>query len=176
MSGKLQRGVPKTAALSVLALGLLFAREVRAEKTTQVAVDLEYAASIDEDEVGSGAGVSLRLGYRLELPRISLVPEIGASFQAFSGDRDAKLYTGFAGVRLGLGGVVEPSIFVHAGLGKLAGREPDTGPTFDVGLALTLTRLPHLDVGVHAAYANMFLDGGENLDCLHTGLHAGIGF
>ena len=156
-------------------VGSLAAREARAD--TKLALDLDYAAAVDQGGVDGGAGGAVRLGQELDLVLVSLTPEIGGSYHSFGGTLDAKIYSGFVGGRLGFGKIIEPSVFAHIGIGKLTSRLPsDTGPTFDAGLALDFTLLPILDLGVHGAYHNLVLDDGENLDWIGVGAHAAIGF
>ncbi len=172
---------PPKAALTLASLALAgffvltSAREARAD--TKLALDLEYAGAIDQRGIDGGTGGAVRLGQELDLVVVSLTPEIGGSFHAFGGYLDAKHYSGFVGGRLAFGKILEPGVFAHLGVGSLSGDFPsDTGPEFDVGLALDFTLLPILDLGVHGAYNNLFLDGGENFDWLRVGAHAAIGF
>lgn len=152
---------------------------------TRLALEIDYATPIAETGASSGTGGSLRLGQKLDLPgRFLVTPEAGGSFQAFAGPRDAMIFSGFCGGRLGLGFTgLEPALFVHAGLAKLSGRNSDaergrrdTGPSVDAGFALTLTLLPYLDVGAHATYANLFLDAGRSFDWFRAGLHGAVVF
>jgi hypothetical protein len=164
--------VPTIVALTA---GTFLPRAAHAD--TKVALDLDYVNGIDEGGIDPGTGGALRLGKELDLAIISLTPEIGGSYHSFGGRLDAKHYSGFIGGRLAFGKVIEPAIFAHIGVGRLTGDFPgDTGAAFDAGVALDFTLLPILDLGLHAAYDSLALDGGENFDWFRLGAHAAIGF
>jgi hypothetical protein len=164
---------------AVVAAGLALLWPAEASAGPRVALDLDYAGTIDEDDIGSGTGGALRFGYEVDLIAVSLTAEVGASYHTFTGDLDPSHYEGFVGARLAFGKIIEPSIFAHAGIGRLnldAVDVHDTGPEFDVGLALDLTVLPLLDVGVHAAYDFQKLDSGDNFDWYRVGAHVALVF
>jgi hypothetical protein len=145
----------------------------------RLALDLNYAGGIDEPGIGKGTGGALRFGQELDLIAVSLTGELGVSYHTFSGELDPSHYGGFVGGRLGFGKILEPSIYAHVGVGRLnldAIDVHDTGPEFEFGLALDLTVLPLIDIGVHAAYDLQKLDGGANFDWYKVGAHAALVF
>jgi hypothetical protein len=145
---------------------------------TTIALDLEYAGDIDEDDVESGSGGAIRLGRQADLVLVSLTGEIGGSYHGFAGEREVSVYRGFLGGRLQVGKILEPGIYGHLGIGKL-NDEPDsrTAPTFDAGLFLDLTVLPLVDLGVHAGYDTVLGSGDANaFDYWVAGAHAALVF
>jgi hypothetical protein len=142
---------------------------------THIAVDFDFNSAFDAPETNSGGGGALRLGREFDLLLVSLIPELGASYHAFGGDDGTKVYAGFVGGRLALGKIIEPSVFAHLGVGRLSGAEERTAPMLDAGLALDLTLLPLINLGVHGAYNRMFpRDDGSSLDFLTLGIHAAL--
>jgi hypothetical protein len=139
--------------------GLTYTADARADDDddhqvgrTAIGVDLDFNTMIDTPRDESGGGGALRVGRQLGLILIKLTPELGGSYHAFSGDGDAQLYSGFVGARLGVGAVIEPSIYGHVGVAHISGFERRTAPLLDAGLALDFTLLPLIDLGLHAGY------------------------
>lgn len=164
-------------ALGALAIAAAALWPEDAHAGPQLALDLDYAGGIDEPGIGHGTGGQLRFGQQLDLVAVSLTGELGVSYHTFDGPGDPSHYSGFVGGRLGFGKILEPSIFAHVGYGRLnVYDEHDSGPVFDLGLALDLTVLPLLDIGVHAAYDFQRLDTGNNLDFYRVGAHAALVF
>jgi hypothetical protein len=144
---------------------------------TQIALDFDFTTAVNDDSTNSGGGGALRLGRKLDLLVVSLTPEIGGGYHGFGGSSDAKLYSGFLGGRLGFGKIIEPSVFGHVGIGRLDGVAPRTAPVLDAGVALDLTILPLIDLGVHGAYNVMMpKDDGTALKFVILGAHAALVF
>ncbi|RYZ08351.1 MAG: hypothetical protein EOO73_07830 [Myxococcales bacterium] len=144
---------------------------------THIAVDFDFTTAVDEDSTDSGGGGALRLGQKYDLLLVSLTPELGGGYHGFGGGSDAKLYSGFIGGRLGIGKIIEPSVFGHVGLGRLEGVAPRTAPLLDAGVALDLTILPLIDLGLHGAYNVMMpKDDGTALKFVTLGAHAALVF
>ena len=147
----------------------------RDDSTTNIAVDFDFGAALDEPGTKSGGGGALRIGQELDLFLISLTPEVGGSYHAFGGDDETRIYGGFLGGRLAVGKIIEPAIFAHAGVAHVRGFESRTAPTLDGGLALDFTLLPLIDLGVHGAYNVMFpRDDGSSLEFVTLGAHAAL--
>ncbi len=148
---------------------------------TKVAVDVEASRTTTPSRHG-GYGVGLRIGHAWDLPLLSLTPEFSASFHRFSGAPAASTERFMAGGRLGLGFVIEPSVFAHAGVGHysyddVGGEHSHTSLGYDVGLALDLTALPVIDLGVHAAAAGVAgSPAREPFPWLTLGGHVAFGF
>lgn len=150
-------------------------RRDRDGSRTHIAVDVDFGNAIDEPGADAGGGGAIRLGQELDLFLVSLTPEFGGSYHSFSGTADNKLYAGFLGGRLGFGKIIEPSIFAHAGVARLTGDDERTAPIIDGGLALDLTILPLIDIGVHGGYNVLFPRGdGGALDFVTLGAHAAL--
>lgn len=146
---------------------------------TTLALDLEYAGTIDEGDVEAGSGGAVRLGRQADLVLVKLTGELGGSYHGFSGSPDVTIYRGFIGGRLQVGKVLEPGIYGHLGVGKLNVDPGDsrTSPTFDAGLFLDLTVLPLVDVGVHLGYDTVLGSGDANaFDYYVAGAHAALVF
>lgn len=118
---------------------------------THIAVDFDYAAALSSSQdIDAGTGGAVRLGRELDLLLVTLTPEIGGTYETFSGSPNSRIYGGFAGGRLGVGKIIEPSIFAHVGVAHIDGWQDRTAPMLDAGLALDFTLLPLIDLGVHA--------------------------
>lgn len=144
---------------------------------THIAVDFNFTTAVNDDSTDSGGGGALRLGREFDLLLVSLTPEVGAGYHGFGGSSDAKLYSGFLGGRLGIGKIIEPSVFAHVGIARLEGVVPRTAPILDAGLALDFTLLPLIDLGVHGAYNVMMpKDDGSALKFVILGAHAALVF
>ena len=147
----------------------------RDDSTTNIALDLDFGAALDQPGTKSGGGGALRIGQELDLFLISLTPEVGGSYHAFGGDDETRTYGGFVGGRLAIGKIIEPSIFAHAGVARVQGFESRTAPTLDGGLALDFTLLPLIDLGVHGAYNVIFpREDGSSLEFVTLGAHAAL--
>lgn len=144
---------------------------------THIAVDFDFTTAVDDDSTNSGGGGALRLGQEFDLFLVSFTPELGGGYHGFGGNSDAKLYSGFLGGRLGIGKIIEPSVFGHVGLGRLEGVAPRTAPILDAGVALDFTLLPLIDLGVHGSYNVMMpKDDGSALKFVILGAHAALVF
>jgi len=128
--------------------------------------------------INGGFGFDGRFGYRFSAVLVALTPEVGAGYIHLVGDvPDAErgITRVFAGARLGLGVIVQPAIFAHAGYGWVSLTNvdgSDRAPMFDGGLAVDLRLIPHITPGVHAAYntvttspvAHQWVDLGAHLE------------
>lgn len=163
---------PRVAALfPALSMVLLTSHPARADHT-RLSVDADAAwRTGSHDDTGWGAG--LRLGHSYEILFLSLTPELGLSYHDF-GTGGPTDFRGFAGGRVGIDFILEPSVFVHAGLGHAGRTESQTSLAYDFGGALDLTVLP-VDVGIHALYSGI---AGDNTSPAFTwfGLGAHVTF
>lgn len=167
-------GLRLVAGLGVAVGCLLPARSARAD--LELGADLGGAYSLDGDNSAGGGSFGLRLGNRLSLPMLMLAAELRGGLDTYGGDRSTDVYTGMGGLRLGVGEVLRPSVFVHAGVGHvvreatlLLPEAKQTGFALDAGAALDLTLLPLIDLGVHAAYGVIDAAG---FDWIRAGVHA----
>ncbi len=153
------------------------ADEGRGVGRTQIAVDFDFTTAVDAPRTDSGGGGQLRFGRKFDLLLVSLTPELGGGYHGFGGDDNSKLYSGFVGGRLGVGKILEPSIFGHVGIARLDAVQSRTAPILDAGIALDLTLLPLIDLGVHGAYNVMMpKDDGSALKFVTLGVHAALVF
>jgi hypothetical protein len=143
---------------------------------TVIALDMDFAAPVTDADTDPGGGGALRLGRKYSLVLLSLTPEVGLGYHQFGGDSDATLYRAFVGGRIGVGKIIEPSAFVHLGIGKLDLREGDRfSPVADAGLALDFTLLPLLNLGVHGAYNTVLPRSPHDaFGWFSAGLHAAL--
>jgi hypothetical protein len=157
----------------------LQAQDRREGGHTQLALDLEYAGSIDQGDVTTGAGGAIRLGSQADWFLLSLTGEIGGSYHQFGGVPDVRVYRGFLGGRISVGKILEPGLYGHLGIGSLSVDPGDsrTAATFDAGLFLDLTVLPVVDLGIHAGYVTLL--GTNDLDAFDyyvAGAHGALIF
>jgi len=172
------------AALFTCLAGSAEAEEDQAEEKsddkskTVLAFDLDFVATLREPGADIGGGGAVRLGRKLDLVLVSLTPEIGGSYDRLNGDNNARIYRGCIGGRLGIGKLIEPSVFAHIGVGKLdANLGSHTAVAFDAGIALDLTFLPLINVGAHASYNTLWPQGDySSFNWLALGLHAALVF
>jgi hypothetical protein len=170
---------PKLLALPLLTATLLLANAARAEK--QVSLDVEAALPANDGH-DDGWGLGARVGHKWDLVLISLTPEVGFNYHAFGGTPEAEALAVVAGGRIGIGFVIEPSAFIHAGIGHVgydtaAGDYSRTSLAYEGGLALDLTLLPVIDIGAHAALAGIAGDADEDaFSWLAIGGHVSFNF
>jgi hypothetical protein len=132
----------------------------------QFSIDVE--GNYPENEaLDDGLGVGARFGHEWDLVLLSLTPEVGVNYHTFGGTPDADAFAVLAGGRLGIGFIIEPSAFVHAGIGHYSydidGADvSETNIAYEMGLALDFTMLPVIDFGVHGAVAG--IAGDDELD------------
>ncbi|HEY6555924.1 MAG TPA: hypothetical protein VI072_01570 [Polyangiaceae bacterium] len=170
------------AAGAAVAACWLAAPSARAD--TVIAADLDFVVPINDgsEDISSGAGFGIRVGQQLDLPALVLTPELGFTYAGFDGG--VKAYRGVAGLRLGVGEILRPGVFAHAGIGRLSFDMPSgvadpshTAFTFDAGAFLDFTLLPFLNIGAHAAYNRQA--GSDELDAFQwasLGAHAALVF
>jgi hypothetical protein len=154
-----------------------------------LAADVEGAAVVESphtpsgNSLGAGTGFKGRVGEQFHVPLVRFTPEVGYGYSRFfaastSGttyDWDAHRIIG--GVRVGLGEIIVPTIYGHAGYGWRATGDPSVpnagGATFDAGLALDLHLLPIIGFGAHAEYT--YLDARPYVpQWLAFGLHMSL--
>ncbi len=162
------------AALGALVAGGLVATPAHAD--VELGADLNLSVPLQSED-DSGVGVALRLGKRFSIPFVHAALELKGGFDSYGGARDASVYTGLAGARFGIGEIIRPSAYAHVGIGHVDFGpnvlEDDTRAAADVGLALDLTLLPLLDLGVHGEYGALV---GADFDWLRFGVHAMLVF
>lgn len=150
-----------------------------ARADTVIAGDLDYAVPINSDAT-SGAGFGIRLGQQVRLPPLlSVSPEMAFTYHAFP-STGPRAYRGTLGLRLGLGEILRPGVFMHLGIGHLIpeGLAPaHTAFSYDAGAFLDFTLLPLLNLGAHAAYTGVNSRGnGSSFRWVTVGLHAALIF
>ena len=155
----------RTHILSLLAplttLTLLLTSPARADSGAQIAADLELGAPMDGGTFALGGGG--RFGWRFDLGPIWLQPEAAGHYVHFFGgfgcdewcpDWQARASRALGGLRLGgaglISGVIEPSLFGHAGYGFRSSKVH--GPAFDAGFALDVKAARVFRFGIHGAY------------------------
>ncbi len=156
-----------------------------------LAADVDGAAVVDTphtatgNSLGGGTGFKGRVGAQFHVPLIRFTPELGYGYTHFFATNgtgpvdDWNTHRLIGGVRLGLGEIIVPSIYGHAGYGWRHTPDPSVpdagGVTFDAGLALDLHLLPFLGFGAHAEYA--YVDARPYVpQWLAFGLQANLAF
>jgi hypothetical protein len=144
--------VPRAGILfSTLGMTLFASRPAKADhERISIDADAVWRTGSHDD---NGWGVGARVGHSWEVLVLSLTPELGLSYHDF-GTRGPTDFRGFAGGRVGLDFVLQPSVFVHAGIGQAGRTESQTSLAYDFGAALDLTLLP-VDLGIHALYSGI---------------------
>lgn len=163
------------AALAALAVSLATSSPAAGE--TAFGVALNYSNIVDDE--GTGAGVDVHFGPRLDLAVLVLTTELSGGYHDFGGPVDPSVYRGMAGGRLGLGIGIRPSVFAHMGVGHLrydevlgTGRESNTDFAWDLGAGLDFTLVPLVDLGVLVSYNA--LEGDDDratFEWLQAGAH-----
>jgi catechol 2,3-dioxygenase-like lactoylglutathione lyase family enzyme len=152
--------------------------EPAAQAKPKLAVDADAAISTSTG-VDSGGGAAVRFGYEIPLVLVFVTPEIGGSYHFFGGDEAPGASRFFAGGRFGVGQIVRPGVYAHAGYGHVAFGNGSfrSGATYDAGVFLDFTLLPVLDLGIHGAYTSITASSGkpEN-DWFVAGVHAALVF
>lgn len=144
-------------------------------QSLRISADLDYAAELNEADIGTGGGAGLRAGTQLDLVAATLILEAGGSYHRFSGLGDPDVWRGIVGGEVRIGKIIEPGLFAHVGVGRLSGPDAFTAPTVDIGLALDLTLIPLIDVGAHVAYdALLGTDDRDGFGWITAGLHAAL--
>ena len=166
-------------SISVALLFAFFLTASQSHADTVIAGDLDYVFPLGS-KADSGGGFGIRVGSQLHVPLLVLTPELGFTYDGFSGDFGPRVYRGIAGLRVGVGEVIRPGVFGHLGVGRMTSA-PDashTAFTYDAGIFLDFTLLPILNIGVHGAYNH--LNGGEasfaNYEWVTLGAHAALVF
>jgi hypothetical protein len=166
------------AALAVACGVALWSGDADAENTLGVAVD--YTDGLDEPATDPGGGVEVYFGPRMDLTLLTLTTELSGGFHDLGGDFNPAIYRLVAGGKLGIGAIIRPSVFAHVGVGHLRYDLPFTGErdgrtnlALDAGVALDLTVIPLIDLGVHASY-NILAgdDDNDSFEWLQAGVHA----
>jgi hypothetical protein len=161
--------LPFRPLLGFLLVVGLFGQPSVAHADGELGLDLEASIPGDVPDANTGLGGGIRLGHEYDLVILSLMPELGADYRAFGGESNAKAFRFTGGGRVGLGFIIQPSVFAHAGVGHfwydLPNRDVShTSLAYDLGLALDLTVLPVIDLGAHATWAG--IAGNSNVDAL----------
>jgi len=132
-------------------------RPAAAENRLSVDANAAFPSNEADD---NGWGLGLRFGHRWDLTLLDLTPELGLAYHQFGGPYDPATFGFFGGGRLGIGFIVEPSIFAHAGVGYLnRSSRSRTSLAYDVGAALDLSIFP-VAFGPHVMIAGVAGDEG----------------
>jgi hypothetical protein len=156
------------------AVVMLSPREARAAGHFDLGIDgdataIVAPASTDTNLNNSGAGFKLRFGDQFRLRYgLRLTPEVGYAFDHLfpagsDGAEPWNMNRIFAGVRLGFGRWVVPTIYAHLGVGfrSIGGpaqadlAQNTTGFTFDTGVAVDFYLTRHFAIGPHAEFVDM---------------------
>jgi hypothetical protein len=134
-----------------------------------------------------GSGFKLRFGDHFRLRNgVNLTPEVGYAFDhifaADSGNHPENMNRIFAGLRLGFGNRVVPTVYAHVGYGFRSvednqgnsGIAGDNGLTLDTGVAVEFHLARHLSIGPHAEF--VYVDVPNSPQWLAFGGHLDILF
>jgi hypothetical protein len=138
---------------AIAAVSISFSPPAHAESKLSIDAGAAFPSGSGNDD---GFGLGLRYGHEWDLAIISLVPELGVGYHAFSGRNDADAVTVVGGGRIAIGFVLEPSVYAHAGVGHVAmDTNSFTSLAYDVGAALDLTVIPWVAFGPHLTLAGV---------------------
>ena len=127
------------------------------------------AQGAQQTAVDFSLGGGARLGYRFGIPGsiVYIQPEIGGKYMRFGFNSGAIGYDSAGilngGLKLGLGGIVQPNIFGHLGLGIMSYNISPTesqgylGPAADVGAGLDFRLVPGFTLGAQVAYNSVLV-------------------
>jgi len=145
------RAIALALGMSAALALLLASSPARAE--ARLGLDLDYAKAIKGRGVDHGFGFAAHLGAQAHMPLLAAVSEFVFTYDGFEHSFGPNVYRGLLGFRLGVGEILRPSIFAHMGLGFLhVDDHTRSAFSYDAGLALDLTVLPVIDVGLHAGF------------------------
>lgn len=173
MRTRLPRGLrlaPLLAALLVLGLP----RTAHAQNQ----LSLEAAAAFPSAHgADNGFGLGARFGHQWRIPLLSIVPELGFRYDHFSGPASRAAWAIYGGGRVGIGFIIQPSVFLHAGVGHEGGPQPGTSLAYDLGAALDVTAFPVIDFGPQLVYAGIAGSGSRDaISWLELGGHLTFNF
>lgn len=153
--------------VSVLACATVGLASQPAIAGTEIGADLDGALPVDSHgTLDGGGGFGIRLGHQIHLPGLRLTPEAGYGYMHLFGANgwpDVTTHRIEGGLRLGLGELIVPFAFLHAGYGWRVGSAPVTGGgglAVDGGIGLDLVLGP-LSVGGHLGYASIAVDPND---------------
>ena len=126
----------------------------------EIGVDADGAVPVNTNLVNGGGGFGVRLGEEFHVPLLRITPEVEYGYMhlfASEAPSDWTTHRVAGGLRLGIGELVVPFAFAHAGYGWRA--TPDNsfggdGLAIDAGAGLDLN-LGFISVGGHAGYATI---------------------
>jgi hypothetical protein len=137
-----------------------FACPARAGSGTEIGVDADGAIPLNTRLLNGGGGFGVRLGKEFHIPLVRLTPELGYGYMHLFADQapsDWETHRLYGGLRLGVGELLVPYAFLHAGYGwRSASLGPygGGGAAFDGGLGLDLN-LGFISVGAHVGYGTI---------------------
>jgi hypothetical protein len=187
MKTKLSTAARIAAASLALCAVLSTATPARAGGT----FDVDFNLATDVGQETMLYGVAGRAGWRFDVGPVWIQPEAGGEYVAVPcclAGLGTQIHVArvFGGARLGaadrIGGVVEPSLFGHAGYGWLAASL--NGPAFDVGFALDVRLVQFFRFGVQGAYNLVTVPPSYLSEVMSPyafqwvsfGVHAGVSF
>jgi hypothetical protein len=129
-----------------------------------LSLDVGFGSPLFHDFIFSGLGLGLRVGYRMDLGTAALIPELGFDYHNLSTDEEddqATVVIGKVGGRIQFLEFVQPSIFAYVGVGHLGSfRMRNTGFAYELGVALDVALLSSLAAGIHGA-VSVIADSGD---------------
>jgi hypothetical protein len=142
-----------------------------------IALDFDYGTAFSGDVIEDGGGGALRIGFERDMVLITLIPELSLGYHGFGGvgRYDAQIYNGMLGGRIRFLKIIEPGLYMHAGIGHISGFESHTGFAMDFGATLDFTLLPIIEFGIHAAWNRVF-GSDDGLSYGTGGFHVALVF
>jgi hypothetical protein len=197
MSSNVSRVLVTSLATVLVSFAWNIAQTEEAHADVLIGVDANGGFNIGElSTEGIGLGANLRVGYSFDIPLLRLAPEVQVGYMGFSvpnpdtagavdaaAAADLRTFSGRGGLRIGYGGLLfGVSAYGHAGYGMTMTQSSgaDTiradGPSFDGGLAVDVTAIPFVNIGLHGGYNTILLADAEPLRWIDAGLHVEVVF
>jgi len=148
------------------------------------AIPVNVPQFLDGNNLTGGAGFKLRAGEQIRLQGgLRFTPEVGYGYDHLWAQDDAgnaydwDMHRVFAGARLSFGRVVAPVVYGHVGYGwqVVGDSQGGDGFAFDVGGAIDLRVIPHLNLGAHIEYAEIDAQPYA-VEWIALGVHADLVF
>ena len=164
---------PLLAGLGAAALTLLTPSDAKAGLA--LGADLALPIPVDNPQsAGTGMTIEGRLGWQFSVLIFDITPELKGGYSRISTPGGGQgVARGLAGGRVGLGGPLQPGVFVHLGYGRVT----DIGTAafaYDLGAFLDF-KFSVFAAGVHGAWNEVTLSGGT-FKTFDIGIHANIVF
>lgn len=176
----MRRSLVLGVASGFAAAAFVLAAPREAKAGPHLGIDLDLGTAFQR-QVDFSYGLGGRFGYKIHFPGnfFWLLPEGGGHYMRFGTGNSlggfAQAGEVFGGVRFGLGGLVQPNIFSHLGLGFVGNSQ--IGPAADIGVGVDFQITRIFTLGLQVAYnAVTVTSSGDAAKWVNFGLNFGFDF